>query len=106
MTAEVIKELYRIADEHIRGTANKNRFKVFAKHFWGNRDYVDSSYVLDWVRRFNTGEEYIYADSIRTRILVENVDGITTAKRLARKQFEAAGWNKKYVEERIDMLYK
>ena len=106
MTAELIKKLNAIADKKIFGATNKNRFKVFAKHFWGNRIDVDTTYVDDWVRRFNQNEEYVYADYARLDILVDHVDGITNAKTRARKQFEGAGWNKAYVEERLSKLYK
>ena len=104
MTEEVIKKLNKIADDYVMGTTNKKRFKVFARQFWGNRSGIDVPYVDDWVKRFNRGDEYIYADSIRLKILVERVDGITAAKRIARKQFENAGWNKAYVDERVEAL--
>ena len=102
LVKETVNTLNSMADKEILGTdAQKLRFKIFAKHFWGSRDYVDFLYVMDWIKRFNRGDEYIYADSERTKILVDKVDGITKARVRARKQFEAAGWSKAYIEKQL-----
>lgn len=108
MTEETKKILERIAATQIQGTPRqKNRFLVFAMHFWGNRNpsNLDVSYIEDWVRRFNRNEEYIYADFTRLDILSEKVDGITNAKTRLRKQYENAGWNKASIEDRVKKLY-
>ncbi len=104
MTEAVKKELESISDKKIVGSANKLRFKVFAIHFWGNRKTIDSDYIGEWVKRFNRGEEYIYADSERAKILIDRVDGITKARTRAKRQFTEAGWNKEYIEKRLREL--
>jgi hypothetical protein len=108
MNAESMKILEKIAATKIQGTKKqKNRFLVFAMHFWGNGSpsSLDTSYIDDWVKRFNRDDEYIYADYTRLDILSEKVDGITNAKTRMRQQYTKAGWNKASIEDRIKKLY-
>lgn len=101
-TKEEKKEaLTEIAEEHVWGSEDQKRFVKFGMLFWGEQKKpMDFNYVSDWVRRFNQGSEYLYADQERLKML-KKVDGIAGAKRHAREGMKRAGWKPAYIAERL-----
>jgi hypothetical protein len=100
---EKLMALSKIAKDTVSGTKEKERFVKFGVLFWGKQEKgMDTSYVQDWVRRFNRGEEYIYADNERTKLLVI-VDGKESAKRRAKQQMKNAGWGDKLVADQLKL---
>lgn len=100
--AEKHEALKMIAENYIHGgNTQKARFVKFGMLFWGNQQKaMDVSYVGDWIRRFNDGSEYIYADKERTKMLFE-VDGRTNGKARLAQSYMDAGWSPKQIMEQF-----
>ena len=100
---EKIAALKMIASKKIIGSANKSRFVEFGFLFWGGQGKnMDVDYVDNWVRRFNSNSEYIYADKETTRKLIK-VDGVEGARKRLISQYKSAGWSSGGIKEQMDI---
>lgn len=100
---EKIAALKMIASKKVMGVANKQRFVDFGFLFWGGqKKNMDTSYVDEWVGRFNKNSEYIYADKETTRMLIK-VDGMESARKRLIDQYKSAGWSVAGIKEQMEI---